>query len=166
MSMIRPNDWAEPFSPLPTLSNMQREMENLSRAVFGDGHRGESLFVPVDVINRGNDMVVRAEIPGMDPDDIEVNVENGALTIKGERQHEDEQEGDTYYRVERRYGSFFRRIPLPQEVDEDRIEANYSDGVLEVVVPGVATGSSEKKKIPVQQVAGKLKKALGSGRKR
>lgn len=165
MSLIRPTDWTDPFSPLPTLSNMHREMENLTRAVFGDGRSNEPLFVPVDVINRGDDMVVRAEIPGMDPDDIEVNVEDGALTIKGERRHEEEQEGDTYYRVERRYGSFFRSIPLTRQVDEDRIEAKYSDGVLEVVVPGAASGTSGKR-IPVQQVAGKLRKALGSGRKR
>lgn len=164
MSLIKPTDWTDPFSPLPTLSNMHREMENLTRAVFGDGGRAEPLLVPVDVINRGDDMVVRAEIPGMDPEDIEVNVEDGALTIKGERRQEEGHEGETYYRVERRYGSFFRNIPLTRQVDEERIEANYSDGVLEVTVPGAASGSSGKR-IPVQ-VAGKLRKALGSGRKR
>ncbi|MBW3591811.1 MAG: Hsp20/alpha crystallin family protein, partial [Actinobacteria bacterium] len=101
---------------------------------------------------------------GLGPPDRGDHLERRA--VADARGGEDEQEGDTYYRVERRYGSFFRKIPLPQEVDEDRIEAKYSDGVLEVVVPGVTTGSSEKKKIPVQQVTGKLKKALGSGRKR
>lgn len=109
-------------------------------------------------------MIVRAEIPGMEPDDIEVNVEDGALTIKGERRQEEEKQGDTFYRVERRYGSFFRSIPLTRQVDEDRIEAKYADGILEITVPGATSGSSGKR-IPIQ-VTKKLKKALGSGRKR
>lgn len=164
MSLIRPSDWNDPFSSLPTLANMHREMENLSRSMFGDGASNGLLSVPVDVINRGEDMIVRAEIPGMEPDDIEVNVEDGALTIKGERRQEEEKQGDTFYRVERRYGSFFRSIPLTRQVDEDRIEAKYADGILEITVPGAASGSSGKR-IPIQ-VTRKLKKALGSGRKR
>lgn len=162
MSLIRPNDWLDPGSPLPTFGDLHRDIENLSRAVLGGSRSGSTdLFVPVDVLSRGNDMVVCAEVPGMNPDDIEVNVANGSLTITGERRQEDKQESDRYYRVERRYGSFFRSVPLPSGVDENSIEAKYSDGVLEVVVPGAAGESPGGKKIPVQ-IGGRIKKALGS----
>ena len=89
----------------------------------------------IELFQRGNELVVRADLPGLDRDDVNVEVENGVLWITGERreQHEDRREG--FYHSERSYGSFHRAIPLPDGVNEDQINAQFRDGVLEVTIP-------------------------------
>ena len=89
----------------------------------------------VDVRQRGNDIVVHADLPGVKKEDIEVHVENGVLTISGERSQGSESRDEGVYRSERSHGAFHRAIPLPEDVDEDRISATCSDGVLEITVP-------------------------------
>jgi HSP20 family protein len=79
--------------------------------------------------------VLKAELAGMDPDEIEIEVEDNVLTIKGERKFEEQVEDERYYRVERRFGSFQRSLALPQGVKPDEIQAGYEDGILTVTVP-------------------------------
>lgn len=164
--MIRPSDNLPDLWGAHWVDDFRRQMDSLSRAMFtdaGEGARG--LFVPVDVVTQDGNLVVRAEIPGMAAEDIDVSVANGALIIRGERRHEDVHESENVHRIERRYGSFYRSIPLPESVDEDQIVAEYKNGVLEVTVPG-AGPKGEGRKIPVN-IGGKVKKALsGSRRKR
>lgn len=90
----------------------------------------------IETFQRDNELVVSADLPGLDPDDVHVDVENGILTISGERRqsHEDSSE-DGYYRSERSYGAFSRSITLPDNVDEDKINARFDKGVLEVTMP-------------------------------
>lgn len=164
MALVRRSDFLDPWlSGVPMLSELHRQMDEFARRTQGDLNRDNTdLTIPVDVLARDNDLVVRAELPGIDPErDVEVQVENGALHIRGERREEHKEEGERFFRLERRQGAFLRSIPLPEGTDQDGIQATYSDGVLEVVVPGAAqiTGG---KRIPVQ-VTGKLKKALGKG---
>ena len=94
-------------------------------------------WVPqIDVIRRSDEMVVRADLPGIKADEVEVSVDEGLLTIRGERQEEvlrEEREG--LVRSERRYGAFYRAIPLPEGADENGISANFRNGVLEITVP-------------------------------
>jgi HSP20 family protein len=79
--------------------------------------------------------VLKAELPGMKVDDIEIEVDDNVLTLKGERTFEEKIDDERYYRVERRYGSFQRSLALPQGVKADEIQATYEDGVLQVTVP-------------------------------
>jgi HSP20 family protein len=89
----------------------------------------------VDVFENGNEVVFKAELPGMNAKDIEVNFENNVLTIKGERRFEKEAKEENYHRVEREYGNFSRSFTVPAPVDGEKIVAEYKDGVLKVVLP-------------------------------
>jgi HSP20 family protein len=105
-----------------------------------------------DVFEKEGALVVKTELPGVNKDDISVTVENGDLVIKGERKSEEEVKEENFYRMERFSGTFYRRFPLPEGVDESQIGAEYKDGVLEVRVPrptGVEE-APEAKKITVQ----------------
>ena len=93
----------------------------------------------VDVVTKDGDMLIRAELPGMKPEDVEVSFHNGVLTISGERKEEEERKGENYLLKERRYGSFKRSMTLPEGVDESKIKANFKDGLLEVTVEGAGT---------------------------
>jgi HSP20 family protein len=89
----------------------------------------------VDIFEKGDDLVIRAEIPGIDKDDVEINVQNNSLTLRGERKREQEVNEDSAYRLERSYGNFMRSFSLPRTVDSSRISAKYSNGVLDIVLP-------------------------------
>lgn len=89
----------------------------------------------VDIKEEDERFVLKADIPGVDPKDIDVSMEDGVLTIKGERKHESEEEAEGYKRVERSYGSFYRRFSLPDTADAERVTAKGKDGVLEVFIP-------------------------------
>jgi HSP20 family protein len=116
----------------------------------------EMSWVPaLDVFEKENKLVVKAEIPGMKEEDIDVSVVDNTLTIKGERNAETEVKDEDYYRCERSYGSFFRSVPLPSAVDASKIEANYEDGVLEVTLPKTAAAKRKKVKVAAKKKAGK-----------
>lgn len=91
----------------------------------------------VDVKEEKNSFVVTADVPGVDPKDIEITMENGALTIRGEHKYgsEDKDEESGYRRIERSYGTFYRRLALPDIADADNISAKGKNGVLEIVIP-------------------------------
>jgi HSP20 family protein len=120
---------ASPRANSPAAASDSRGVDELTRADW----------VPrIEVLQRDDAMVVRAELPGLKPDDVVVNVENGLLSIWGERQQERHEERNGVVRTERAYGTFFRSIPLPDGADEERISATFRDGVLELTVPVVA----------------------------
>jgi HSP20 family molecular chaperone IbpA len=97
-------------------------------------------FLPAtDVYAKDGDLIVRVELPGIDPrEDVSVQVEGGELVVRGERKQKEEVKEEAYYRMEASFGSFERRIPMPQGIDVDAIEAAYTDGVLTVTVPKAA----------------------------
>lgn len=98
----------------------------------------------VDIKEKDDRFIFVADIPGVDPKDIEVTAENGMLTIKGEREQEKKEEKKDYKRVERSLGSFYRRFSLPDNVDTDRIDAKSKNGVLEISIPKVETAKPRK----------------------
>jgi len=108
---------------------------------FLDGFFGRertSLFsrVPaIDVLDKKDRIVVKAEVPGMDKKDISVSVEGDVLTIKGETKKETEEKKEDYYYSERSYGSFYRNVALPAAVSREKVKASYKDGVLSVTLP-------------------------------
>jgi HSP20 family protein len=89
----------------------------------------------VDIFETENDVVVKAELPGMDPKSIDVRLENNVLLLKGERHFEKETKEENYHRVEREYGTFSRAFSLPMAVKEEKITAEYKDGILKIVLP-------------------------------
>jgi HSP20 family protein len=105
------------------------------------------------VLHDDGDVLVRAELPGVKPDDVEITLSRGVLTISGQRKAEQEQQGQGYYVRERRYGSFRRSLVLPEGIDESKINARYEDGVLEVRITGAAA-VQEPKKIQIQAAGG------------
>lgn len=127
----------EPFSDLA-------ELRGRLDQVFGDlGPRGGHHVPAVDVVRSNGNLVVRADMPGMTADEVEIKVENDTLTIKGEHEEKHEEKDRDYVRRERRWGSFERSMSLPTGVDPKSITAKTHDGVLEVTVPLPAEQESE-----------------------
>ena len=123
------------LDPFRELTNLQSHLNR----VFSETPRSEApvdSWAPVvDIFERGDDLVLHAEIPGVDANEIELQVEGRVLTLRGERTRHKEVKEEDYHRVERTYGSFSRTFTLPSGVDPSRIAASSKDGVLEVVLP-------------------------------
>lgn len=93
-------------------------------------------YVPrMDVYEKNGNIVIKADLPGTKPEDVNVTVEDGDLIIQGERKAEKEVKEEDYYRMERSYGGFYRRQPLPEGITPDKIQATFANGVLEVTIP-------------------------------
>ena len=107
------------------------------RDLWADVPQGTaSLWTPaVEVLERGDKLLVRAELPGVSKDDVSVDITDDVLTIEGERRQESEDRGEGFYRSERSYGHFVRSIPLPEGVDSEKADAKFKDGVLEITLP-------------------------------
>src|SRR2546422_5619487 len=120
---------------------VQHELNRLFGTLFdsptGAGRRGAlRRWIPaIDLVEEGEQYVLRADLPGLSEDEVKVEVQDNVLTISGERKSEREQRKGGYYRVERASGAFSRSLALPEGVDEDGIEAHFDKGVLEVRVP-------------------------------
>jgi HSP20 family protein len=128
------------WRPFREISRLRREMDRLWDDYFGPGRRAlkplEAEFAPaVDVKETAEQIVVKAEVPGIDAKDINISVTGDVLTIKGEKKSEREEEEENYHLVERSYGSFSRSLVLPAAVHMDKIEAKYDKGVLTVTCP-------------------------------
>ncbi|HXP05082.1 MAG TPA: Hsp20/alpha crystallin family protein [Stellaceae bacterium] len=121
---------------------------------FTPAHRIESTFTftapAIDVTENGKAYKVTAELPGMEPANVEVTVSGDALVIKGEKRQEKEEKDENYYMSERSFGSFQRSFPLPPGVDRDKIGAELSKGVLTVTMPKTAEAQKQQKKIEVK----------------
>ncbi len=126
------------WSPVRDMLTLQGEMDRMFGDVFGRRVSEESTLPwapPVDVEETADRYVVRAELPGLKEDDIKIRVEDNRLVIYGEKRREAEQTGTNYHRVERVFGQFERSFTLTHAVRQDKIEAIYRDGVLEVQIP-------------------------------
>jgi len=112
-------------------------------------HLTEALSPCVDVSETEKDLVVKAEIPGMDAKDINITLRDGLLSIKGEKKQEKEEKKEHYHRMERCYGSFTRNLRLPYGVEQDKIKADYKDGVLTIKLPKTEKAKEKHIKISV-----------------
>lgn len=151
---MTPSLWREEFSPL---GSFRREMDRL----FDDFFRAPSLgafgsrsgefgslatnWPSIDVKDRDDELVVTAEVPGMTDKDVDLFVDNGILTIRGEKKSEKEEKGYS----ERFFGHFERQIPLPTSVDEQHCRAEFHDGLLTIHLPKSREAAEAKKKIPI-----------------
>jgi HSP20 family protein len=134
MAIVR---WSDPFREFAQLQN------RINRA-FSDayGHGDEGLTTsgswvpPVDIFQNGDhEIVLKAELPDMRREDIDITVDNGTLTVKGDKKFSNEVKEDQYHRIERHYGAFSRSFTLPQTVDTGKVGADYRNGVLTVRLP-------------------------------
>ena len=135
------------------LTQMRREMDRLFDRFFESwpfrGFAETGRWMPsVDVSETDKELIVRVELPGMDPKEIDISVSGNVLTVKGERKHEREEKKENFHLVERSSGSFSRSIQLPTDVQSDKIKATYKDGVLSISMP--KTKAEAVKKIEVK----------------
>jgi HSP20 family protein len=127
------------WEPLRELGSLQNEMNRLFNTVFdapaGNGGTLRRWMPAMDLVETDDHFVLRADLPGLSEDDINIELEDGTLTVSGERKAEHESKNEGYYRVERAFGSFSRSLTLPQGIDPEAVSASFDRGVLEVRVP-------------------------------
>lgn len=154
--------WNDPFH------QMRNQMDQMMRSFFNDdwftqGLRGgfdtpqwfgdftPQVFSPsVDVVNEKKHLVVNAELPGLEKKDINITLDEGVLTISGEKKQEKTQDEEGCYRTERYFGSFRRQIPLPNDVDVDHAEAHFDKGVLNIRLPKVESREKKSRQIELK----------------
>ena len=132
MNIIR---WT-PFRDLVTREKMNRIFEDTFTSQGEEKDMAASNWTPsVDIHENESELVLSAEVPGIEDKDIEIEIENNTLSIKGERKIEKETKEENYHRIERSYGSFYRSFTLPTNVNQDNIKAEYDNGVLRISLP-------------------------------
>jgi HSP20 family protein len=140
------NRWEHRMNPFAELDRLQRQMNQLFDST--SGRYRVSDFPAINLEGNDEKVHVTAEVPGIDPANLDLSVTGNTLTIKGERADLDQQEGDVLYRQERPVGRFMRTIRLPYEVDNSGIEARYEHGVLHITLP--RSESTKPRKIQIQ----------------
>ncbi len=149
----------ETMQPVSLFEDMDRYMEQffrnpfsmLSSPLMGGGlapRMAADITPSVDIYDDGDDMVIKAEIPGIKKDDLDVSITDEAVTISGEKKQEEKVDKENYHRIERRYGSFSRSFRLPENVNGSKAKAEFKDGVLEIRIP--KTKENKKKKIEIK----------------
>jgi HSP20 family protein len=132
------------WEPVRELHTIQQEMNRLFNTFFdapgassgGSGNGGVRRWMPaMDLVETDEHFVLRADLPGLDEDDVKIEVANDTLTVSGERRFEQEVKKDGFYRLERGSGTFARSLTLPEGVDADAIAASFDKGVLEIRIP-------------------------------
>src|SRR5947209_9221990 len=145
------------FDPFRELYGLQNQLNRLFQDNYGAQPSGQndeflatSSFVPpVDVYEDEHSVFIRAEVPGIDPNDLDVRVENNLLTLRGERKWNKEEKEENFHRVERRYGSFARSFTLPNTVNTEDVNASYNNGVLEIKLAKRAEAKPKQIKVGV-----------------
>ena len=141
-----------PAYPFGSVLPLRGELEDLFSRFWGDEENGslmQGLATSMDVAETDNSVEVRLDLPGAKAEDIDIQVDAGVLTIRGERKEEEEEKDEErkYHRIERRYGSFARSITLPCGVRDEEAAADYKDGVLKVVLPKAEEAQAKKIKV-------------------
>lgn len=137
MSIIRWSPMWEPFEEVDEMMNRLPSLSNLSQM--------QKAFVPaMDIYQTDKAVVVETPLAGVKPEDVEVSVEKGVLTIQGQSQKEHEVDEKNYYRKEVRSGSFFRQVAMPVQVVEDKVSAEFSEGVLKITCPKSSPVTTKK----------------------
>jgi HSP20 family protein len=138
-------------TPNRTIRNLQREVDSIFDQFFGRGEDEDTsaVWAPRTDLSETDDAFrIRLDVPGMEKDDITINLQNNTLTVSGERSSERKEEGEEYVRVERAFGNFHRTFTLPDAVDPENVEAAYDNGVLTIHVP--KTEKSTRRQIEIQ----------------
>jgi len=154
------------WNPFKELTTLHREMDELfNRAFAKTGGLLPTMltegrhFPAVDFARKGDNMVIHVELPGIEPNEVEVSVAGNLLTIRGERKYDTEVKEEDYVRREIGHGVFERAIPLPEGVNTDKIKANYKKGILELTMPAEPALKVKKVRIEVEEEEKKKLKA-------
>ena len=148
--------WRRPFRGLTA---WEGDFERMMEDFFGRRLTGPSGWWPrgfgaaapaIDVYEEKDEVVAKAELPGLEKNDIEVNVIDHQLTIKGEKKEEQETKEKNFYRAERAYGAFFRTVELPADVESDRAKASFKNGVLEIHIPKTEEARKKSKQVRIE----------------
>jgi HSP20 family protein len=145
------------WSPLKELEDMRKDMDRLFEDFFAPVARRRRWLKPevavvvpnIEMYDRKNEIVLKAELPGVNKEDIDLTITKDSLTLKGEAKKEEEVKEEDYYACERSYGSFTRTIALPVEVDSEKAKASFKNGVLEIVLPKREEAKPKEIKIEV-----------------
>ena len=137
----------KPWLP-SSLARMDEEMNQFLGEVWGEnGDASMNLHPTIDLVEKETEFEATVDLPGMKPEEFEVEFRNGALCIHGERREEKEEKEDTFHRIERSHGEFRRVLPVPGPVDEESMEAEFSNGVLKIVLPKSESATSRYIKV-------------------
>jgi len=156
--------WRDPYAsdfwdPLSMFQRLNQQMDRFFGEIgwgreFRGDRQGASLWTPqVEAFQRGDQFIVRADLPGLKKDDVEIEVTDNAITLKGERKEEHQEQREGFYRSERHYGSFYRTIPLPEGAITESTKANFNNGVLEISVQAPPREVSRGRRIQVSEGA-------------
>ena len=147
MSIVR-------FDPFRDITSFRDDIKCLFARTLGEGVTGTPTWAPAaDVFETKDAVVLKAELPGLTAEDVDVEIDDNVLTVSGERTFKDTVEEGRYYRLERSYGKFSRSLTLPQGITADAVSATFTDGVLEVVVPKAEEVKPRKITIGVGEAA-------------
>jgi HSP20 family protein len=140
------------YQPWGLLNQLQKELERGYQSNAGEGSVATAEWAPaVDIKEESDKFVLHADIPGVKPEAIDISMENGVLTVKGEKKTEATTEQEGYKRVERSFGSFYRRFSLPDTADAEAISAKSKHGVLEIVIPKRAAVQPKKINVATEE---------------
>lgn len=128
MSIVR-------FDPFRDITSFRDDINRLFSRNFGEANGTQTWAPAVDVFDTKDAVILKAELPGLTADDVDVEIDDNVLTVSGERTFADKVEDGHYYRLERSYGKFSRSLTLPQGIKADEVSANFANGILEVRVP-------------------------------
>lgn len=135
MAIVRWEPFRELLSLQERMNRMFGEYRGATAGADDEWALGGSWAPAVDIYEQGSDIVLKAELPGVDPKDVDIRLENNVLTLRGQRKFENDVKKENYHRVERSYGAFSRSFTLPSVVDQNGIKADFKDGMLKVVLP-------------------------------
>ncbi len=144
------------WDPFRDLISFKERMDRLFEDALGRSRGVDESLAPgswspaVDIYETGENIVMKAEIPGINRKNITLEVKENTLTLKGERKFEKEVKEENYHRIERSYGSFQRSFTLPSNIERDKVEAKFQDGILEVTLPKVETAKPKQIKVEVK----------------
>jgi len=160
---VRPSEGVRRWDPFDMFDDLEQQMSQFWNTLWPRSSR--SFFRPadrftqdmrtmtwaptMDVYEQGGNLVVKADLPGVKKDDINIELDRDSLVLRGQRQSENEVREDNYYRLERSAGSFYRRLPLPEGIKADQIKASFNEGVLEVRLPKPEQEQPQRQKIPI-----------------
>jgi HSP20 family protein len=138
------------WDPLLELRQMQENVDRMWRDIGqerGDAGNVENWAIPLDVVQQGDNIIVKASVPGVNPEDIDVSIENDVLIIRGQTKEEREHQEGNYLMRERRSGSFYRALRLPDTLDSDRAQPHYEHGVLSITFPRMESKRAKRLRI-------------------
>jgi len=143
------------WDPFRDFLSLQNEVGRVFERTFGadviKGTKGATWTPAIDAYETDTDIVVKAEVPDVDANDIDITVSEDSLILKGERNFTEEIDEDSYYRLERRYGTFQRSIPIPGAIKRDEISADYKDGILVITIPKAEESKPKQVKVKVER---------------